>query len=146
MTNDLLALVDWLREAACGPVVMESTGSYTPPTMLLKRCANGSMPSRSCVLTFVVGKKTTFTPGRMDRSAKAQQPRAQEAPLSSASSQRRQKREVTIMFEPSRMELIVLPTASGWVAPPIRTPLGHRRVARLDETESLRAAEERSAR
>jgi hypothetical protein len=34
MTNDLLALVDWLREAACGPVVMESTGVYTLPTML----------------------------------------------------------------------------------------------------------------
>jgi transposase len=31
MTNDLLALADWLREATCGPVVMESTGSYWRP-------------------------------------------------------------------------------------------------------------------
>jgi hypothetical protein len=66
--------------------------------------------------------------------------------MSSASSQRRQKREVTTMVEPSRMELLVLQTAYGWVAPPIRTLLGHCPVARLDETESLRAAEERSAR
>jgi hypothetical protein len=29
-----LALADWLRGEGCGPVVMESTGSYTPPTML----------------------------------------------------------------------------------------------------------------
>ena len=31
MTNDLLALADWLRGATCGPVVMESTGSYWRP-------------------------------------------------------------------------------------------------------------------
>ena len=35
MTNDLLALVDWLREAGCGPVVMESTGSYWRPVFNL---------------------------------------------------------------------------------------------------------------
>ena len=35
MTNELLALVDWLREAACGPVVMESTGSYWRPVFNL---------------------------------------------------------------------------------------------------------------
>lgn len=43
MTADLLALSDWLRAEGCGPVVMESTGSYTPPTMLPKNCLNGSM-------------------------------------------------------------------------------------------------------
>lgn len=31
MTNDLLALADWLRGADCGPVVMESTGSSWRP-------------------------------------------------------------------------------------------------------------------
>jgi transposase len=41
MTNELLALVDWLREAACGPVVMESTGSYWRPLFnrLEEQCA-----------------------------------------------------------------------------------------------------------
>jgi transposase len=34
MTADVLALSDWLRAEGCGPVVMESTGSYTPPIML----------------------------------------------------------------------------------------------------------------
>ena len=31
MTADLLALSDWLRAEGCGPVVMESTGSYWKP-------------------------------------------------------------------------------------------------------------------
>jgi len=35
MTNDLLALADWLRAAGCGPVVMESTGSYGRPVFNL---------------------------------------------------------------------------------------------------------------
>ena len=35
MTNDLLALADWLRGEGCGPVVMESTGSYWRPVFNL---------------------------------------------------------------------------------------------------------------
>jgi transposase len=35
MTNDLLALADWLRSEGCGPVVMESTGSYWRPVFNL---------------------------------------------------------------------------------------------------------------
>ena len=35
MTNDLLALADWLRAADCGPVVMASTGSYWRPVFNL---------------------------------------------------------------------------------------------------------------
>jgi transposase len=35
MTNDLLALADWLRAEDCGPVVMESTGSYWRPVFNL---------------------------------------------------------------------------------------------------------------
>ncbi|HEV8190336.1 MAG TPA: IS110 family transposase [Ktedonobacterales bacterium] len=35
MTNDLLALADWLRAEGCGPVVMESTGSYWRPVFNL---------------------------------------------------------------------------------------------------------------
>ncbi len=33
-TGDLLALRGWLLEAGCTHVAMESTGIYTPPTML----------------------------------------------------------------------------------------------------------------
>ena len=35
MTNDLFALADWLRGEGCGPVVMESTGSYWRPVFNL---------------------------------------------------------------------------------------------------------------
>ena len=35
VTADLLRLAAWLRAAGCTPVAMESTGVYTPPTMLL---------------------------------------------------------------------------------------------------------------
>ena len=35
MTNDLLALADWLRGEDCGPVVMKSTGSYWRPVFNL---------------------------------------------------------------------------------------------------------------
>src|SRR5258707_7598464 len=35
MTADLLALSDWLRAEGCGPVVMESTGSYWRPVFNL---------------------------------------------------------------------------------------------------------------
>jgi transposase len=31
----VLALADWLREQGCGPVVMESTGSYWRPVFNL---------------------------------------------------------------------------------------------------------------
>ena len=44
MTADLLALNDWLNAQQVEQVAMESTGVYTPPTMLPKRCASGSMP------------------------------------------------------------------------------------------------------
>jgi transposase len=35
MTNDLLVFADWLRAESCGPVVMESTGSYWRPVFNL---------------------------------------------------------------------------------------------------------------
>jgi transposase len=38
MTSDLLALDDWLRAQGITVVAMESTGVYTPPPMLPKRC------------------------------------------------------------------------------------------------------------
>jgi len=34
MSEDLLALLDWLVEAGCTHVAMESTGVYTSPMML----------------------------------------------------------------------------------------------------------------
>jgi hypothetical protein len=42
-TPALLTLADWLRGAGCTHVAMESSGVYTPLTMLLTRCAGGSM-------------------------------------------------------------------------------------------------------
>jgi transposase len=38
MTAGLLALADWLESLQITVVAMESTGVYTPPTMLLKMC------------------------------------------------------------------------------------------------------------
>ena len=38
MTVDLMALADWLAAAGCTHVAMESTGVYTPPLMLPKKC------------------------------------------------------------------------------------------------------------
>lgn len=38
MTSDLLALSDWLTGEGVTRVAMESTGEYTPPTMLPKGC------------------------------------------------------------------------------------------------------------
>ncbi len=37
-TADLLALRAWLLQEQCSHVGMESTGVYTPPTILPKRC------------------------------------------------------------------------------------------------------------
>ena len=65
--------------------------------------------------------------------------------MSSASSQRPQKREVMVMFEPNRLEPLVLQTAYRWVAPPLRKPLSHRLVASGNAPGSPRAARERSA-
>ena len=41
MTAELLALSDWLQAEGCGPVVMESTGSYWRPVfnLLEEQCA-----------------------------------------------------------------------------------------------------------
>jgi hypothetical protein len=44
MTGELRALAAWLDQEQVEQVAMESTGVYTPPTMLLKDCASGSMP------------------------------------------------------------------------------------------------------
>jgi hypothetical protein len=38
MTVDLLALDDWLRQHQIEVIALESTGVYTPPPMLPKRC------------------------------------------------------------------------------------------------------------
>jgi hypothetical protein len=43
MTVDLLTLDDWLRQRQIEVIALESTGVYTPPTMLLKKCSSGSM-------------------------------------------------------------------------------------------------------
>ena len=36
MTDDLLGLMDWLAALGCTHVAMESTGVYTPPTIVLR--------------------------------------------------------------------------------------------------------------
>jgi hypothetical protein len=51
MTADLLTLDDWLTGFGVEHVALESTGVYTPPTMLQKRERNGSRASRSCIAT-----------------------------------------------------------------------------------------------
>ncbi len=38
MTQEVLALKEWLKAAGCRQIAMESTGVYTPPPMLPKRC------------------------------------------------------------------------------------------------------------
>jgi hypothetical protein len=43
MTAALFALADWLQQAGCTPVAMESTGVYTPPGILPKRHSSGNM-------------------------------------------------------------------------------------------------------
>jgi transposase len=43
MTADILALSDWLSSLEVQQIAMESTGVFTPPTMLPKSCLNGSM-------------------------------------------------------------------------------------------------------
>jgi hypothetical protein len=65
--------------------------------------------------------------------------------MSSASSQRSQKREVMVMFEPNRLEPLVLQSAYRWVAPPLRKPLRQGLVSCGDTPGSPHAARERSA-
>jgi hypothetical protein len=65
--------------------------------------------------------------------------------MSSASSQRAQQQEVIVMFEPKRLEPLVLQTASRWGARPLRKPLRQRLVASGDAPGAPRAARERSA-
>ena len=65
--------------------------------------------------------------------------------MSSASSQRAHQREVIVMFEPKRLEPLVLQSAYRWVAPPLRKSLRHRLVASGDAPGAPRAARERSA-
>jgi len=50
-----------------------------------------------------------------------------------------------IMFEPNRLEPLVLQTAYRWVAPPVRKPLRHHPGPSLDTTGPLRDTRERSA-
>lgn len=42
-TAGLLALLDWLGSLQVSHVAIESTGIYTPPTILPKPCSSGSM-------------------------------------------------------------------------------------------------------
>jgi len=42
MTADLLALSEWLRGHAVTQVALESTGVYTPPTIVLRRASRSS--------------------------------------------------------------------------------------------------------
>ena len=65
--------------------------------------------------------------------------------MSSASSQRPKNREVMVMFEPNRMEPLVLQSAYRRVAPPVRKALRHRLVPSGDTPSSPQVAAERSA-
>ena len=64
--------------------------------------------------------------------------------MSRASSPRPQKLEVTVMFEPTRLEPEVLQTAYGWVALVSRRPLRYSRSPSLEETRARHDTQERS--
>jgi hypothetical protein len=64
--------------------------------------------------------------------------------MSRASSPRPQKREVTVMFEPTRLESEVLQAAYGWVAPVSRRPLRSSRSPSLEDTKARHDTQERS--
>lgn len=64
--------------------------------------------------------------------------------MSRASSPRPQKLEVSVMFEPTRLEPEVLQTAYGWVAPVRRRPLRCSRAPHLEETRARHDTRERS--
>jgi transposase len=57
-THDLLALADWLREAPCGPVVMESTGSYGRPAVTLLEGHCAVLVVHASHVKAVTGRKT----------------------------------------------------------------------------------------
>jgi hypothetical protein len=106
MTIELLALADWLHTAACTHVAMESTGVYTPPGILPKRYWSGSMALRLRVPACSSIRKSSFTPCLPTpyRPTKAPVRRVQEYRMAKPSSQRRTPPEVTIMFEPHRLQ------------------------------------------
>jgi hypothetical protein len=61
MTTDLLTLVDWLREAVCGPVVMESTGSYWRPVFMRPRVRVDEVAAKSLYTTRIDTASGTAT-------------------------------------------------------------------------------------
>src|SRR5258707_15475391 len=58
MTNDLLSLADWLRAEGCGPVVMESTGSYWRPVFNLLEGQFDVLVANAFHVKAVPGRKT----------------------------------------------------------------------------------------
>jgi hypothetical protein len=106
MTRDLLSLADWLTEASITHVAMESTGEYTPPKMLPKRYWSGSMALRLSVPACSSIRKSRGTPRlpTPHRPMKAPVHRVQEYRMAKPPSQRHSPPEVTIMFEPHRLQ------------------------------------------
>jgi hypothetical protein len=106
MTRDLLALADWLTEASITHIAMESTGEYTLPGILPKRYWSGNMASRLSVPACSSVRKSSSTPRLPTpyRPTKAPVRRVQEYRMAKPSSQRRPPPEVTVMFEPHRLQ------------------------------------------
>ena len=63
MTADLLALSDWLRAEGCGPVVMESTGSYWKPLYTLLERTLELLVVNARHIKNVPGRKTDVRDG-----------------------------------------------------------------------------------
>src|SRR5258705_11404091 len=63
MTEDLLGLLDWLSQAGCTHVAIESTGVYWRPAFNILARAPAGMPSKSREPKRVKARKTNRTDG-----------------------------------------------------------------------------------
>jgi transposase len=86
MTNDLLALADWLRGGDCGPVVMESTGSYWRPVF--------NLLEEQCEVVVVNAYHVKAVPGRKTDVKDAGQGRRSRTQVKDAGQGRRSRTQV----------------------------------------------------
>jgi hypothetical protein len=104
--SELVAFRTWLQDQKCPVVALESTGVYTPPKMLPKRYWSGNMALRWCVLACSCARKSSGTHylATPYRPTKAPVRTVQEYRMAKPSSQRHPPPEVTVMFEPHRLQ------------------------------------------
>jgi hypothetical protein len=119
LTANLLALADWLPQAGCTHVARESTGVYTPPGILPNGYWSGSMVLRLSVPAFSCTRKSSFTPHLPTPYPPTEAPvrRVQEYRMAKPSSQHHPLLEVTVMFEPHRLQHDLLQAAYTLLVP-----------------------------